>query len=259
MHDQGWGVIPSTSRVSAVSISVRITGICVNKQCSDATSAGRPRNGMTSTHKDGADLRLCVGGTQCCVISAKISHARAQYCCSFLHAGLPPFVCAATARCPPHMLFRECSISTHVTDHTRAEYGCSLAHRRCDSRPRRRRLSVARVGRMSMGLDGGLNEKIASAEPTGGGPWSARELSILDCARKFIQMLHPATHVETDGGIAPPFERAPTLRDRALDGRPAARRSAAAPSWIRHGYLCEQTEESEQESVASPRGWRRVM
>ena len=68
-----------------------------------------------------------------------------------------------------------------------------------------------------------------------------------------------ATHVETDGGIAPPFERAPTLRDRALDGRPAARRSAAAPSWIRHGYLCEQTEESEQESVASPRGWRRVM
>ena len=144
------------------------------------------------THKDGADLRLCVGGTQCCVISAKISHARAQYCCSFLHAGLPPFVCAATARRPPHMLFRECSISTHVTDHTRAEYGCSLAHRRCDSRPRRRRLSVARAGRMSMGLDGGLNEKIASAEPTGGGPWSARELSRLDCARKFIQMLHPS-------------------------------------------------------------------
>ena len=51
MHDQGWGVIPSTSRVSAVSISVRITGICVNEQCSDATSAGRPRNGMTSTCK----------------------------------------------------------------------------------------------------------------------------------------------------------------------------------------------------------------
>jgi hypothetical protein len=49
-----------------------------------------------------------------------------------------------------------------------------------------------------------------------------------------------ATLAETN---APRRSSALTLRGRALDGRPAARRSAAAPSWIRHEYLCEQTED----------------
>eukprot|EP00966_Prymnesium_polylepis_P152507 3522807-Prymnesium_polylepis.1 len=111
---------------------------------------------MQETRQDRRDTVMC---DRCW-----ISHARAQYCCSF-HAGPLPFVCAATARCPPHMTTRESSIS--LCDRSRqGRVRLLIAHpevRHTATTPTLHALRARGVCRM--GMDGGLNEKSASAVP----------------------------------------------------------------------------------------------